>query len=164
MGITTDCTQAQQPVHGVVTFDPAVFVAAYPMFATVAPGLLTSYFFLATMIVDNSCNSVVDDATFREHLLNLLVAHIATLVPTGTNAGGAGSGGAFVGRVASATEGTVTISAEYAASVSQSMAWFTQTQWGAMFWQLTSPYRSFRYVAPPMCCGPGGALAGRRGY
>lgn len=164
MGITTDCTQGPTPQHGVVTFDPADFVAAYPMFAAVAPGLLTSYFVLATMIVDNSCSSVVDDAKVREQLLNLLVAHIATLVPTGTNAPGAGSGGAVVGRIASASEGSVSISAEYAASVSQSAAWFTQTQWGALFWQISSPYRSFRYVAPPQCYGPAGAFAGRRGY
>lgn len=164
MTITTDCTQAPQPVHGVVQFVPADFIAAYPMFASVAPGLLTSYFILATMIVDNTCQSVVDDATVREQLLNLLVAHIATLVPSGTGAPGAGSGGGVVGRISSATEGSVSISAEYAAQVSQSMAWFTQTQWGALFWQLTSPYRSFRYVGPPQCCGPAGAYAGRRGY
>lgn len=164
MGITTDCTQATEPVHGVVTFDPAVFIAAYPMFATVPSGLLTTYFLLATMIVDNSCNSAVDDAKFREQLLNLLVAHIATLTPTGAAAPGGGSGGAVVGRIASASEGSVSISAEYAASVSQSAAWFAQTQWGALFWQLTSPYRSFRYVAPAQCYGPAGAFAGRRGY
>jgi hypothetical protein len=69
-----------------------------------------------------------------------------------------------VGNVTGATEGTVSISAAWASSVSQSMAYFIQTQFGAMFWQLTSPYRSFRYVAPALCCGPAGAFAGRRGY
>src|SRR5690606_36516058 len=114
--------------------------------------------------LDNGCNSVVGDATLREHLLNLLVAHIATLTPTGATAPGGGSGGAVVGRTASASEGSVSISAQFAANVSQSMAWFTQTQWGAMFWEITSPYRSFRYVAPAQCYGPAGAFAGRKGY
>lgn len=164
MGITTDCTQAPQPIHGVVTFDPAVFIVQYPMFAAVPAVTLQGYFILATMIVDNSCQSVVSNATFREYLLNLLVAHMAALLPLAGSGSQAGTGGGVVGRVSSATEGTVSISAEYAAQVSQSMAWFIQTQYGALFWQLTSPYRSFRYVAPAYCCGgPGGAYAGRRG-
>lgn len=164
MSITTDCTAAPQPIHGVVLFDPAAFIVAYPMFAAVAPGVLQGYFVLATMIVNNTCKSVVSNATFREYLLNLLVAHIAQLMPLAGSGNQAGTGGGVVGRVSSATEGTVSISAEYAAQISQSMAWFIQTQFGALFWQLTSPYRSFRYVAPPYCCGgPGGAYAGRRG-
>jgi hypothetical protein len=142
-------------------FVPATFKALFTQFATVPDALLNLYFQLATMIVDNTCNSVVSDATLREQLLNLLVAHMATLWPT---AASAGSGGGIVGNVTSATEGTVSVSAAWASSVSQSMAYFIQTQFGAMFWQLTSPFRSFRYVAPPQCCGPGGAFAGRRGY
>lgn len=161
MTVNTDCNVAPVPIHGVVVFVPATFKALFTQFATVPDALLNLYFQLATMIVDNTCNSVVSDATLREQLLNLLVAHMATLWPT---AASAGSGGGIVGNVTSATEGTVSVSAAWASSVSQSMAYFIQTQFGAMFWQLTSPFRSFRYVAPPQCCGPGGAFAGRRGY
>lgn len=160
MSVNTDCSVAPVPVHGVVVFDPTAFKTLYPQFAAVADPSLTSYFDLAVMIVNNTCRSPVSDATKRERLLNLLVAHIATLFMP---AASGGSGG-VVGRVSSATEGSVSIDAEYAANVSQSMAWFIQTPWGALFWQLTSPYRSFRYFSPSQCCGPAGAFAGRRGY
>jgi hypothetical protein len=164
MTVNTNCGAAVPPVHGVVEFVPADFKALYPQFVSVADGTLTLYFQLATLILRNSCGSVVQDATQRERLLNLLVAHIAALQPVAP-AGGPGSGGALVGRIASATEGSVSVTAEYAAEVSASMAWFIQTQYGALFWQLTATYRSFRYVAP---CYPGGdaagSFAGRRGY
>lgn len=164
MSVSTNCGLAVPPVHGVVVFDVAAFKVAYAQFAAVGNAVLTLYFDLATLIVKNTCGARVADGTQRERLLNLLVAHIAALQPV-SPAGGAGSGATLVGRVASASEGTVSVSAEYASSVSSSMAWFIQTQYGALFWQLTSPYRSFTYVAP---CYPGGdaagPLAGRRGY
>lgn len=163
MSVNTDCSVAATPAHGVVVFDPAAFKTLYAQFAAVANGTLTLYFDLATLIVANVCGSIVADATQRERLLNLLVAHIAALQPV-TPAGGPGSGPALIGRIASATEGTVSVSAEYAAQVSASMAWFIQTQYGALFWQLTSPYRSFRYTAPARPFGSAGAFAGRRGY
>lgn len=165
MPVSADCTLAPTPVHGVVVFSATEFRTLFPQFAGAVPSdaILGGYFVDATIIVNNSCASVVDDANTRLRLLYLLVAHIAALAPTSAN-GGPNSGAGAVGRVASASEGSVSISAEYAAEVSQSMAWFIQTQYGALFWQLTSPYRSFRYAAPAYCCGPGGAFAGRRGY
>lgn len=164
MTISTNCAVAPQPIHGVVVFDPAAFKVLFPQFAAVADVLLTLYFDLATQILNNTCSSIVVDAVRRERLLNLLVAHIATLLPTVTSGGGAGSGATGTGRVMSATEGSVSISfGEYAKNVSQSMAYFIQTQWGALFWQLTADLRSFRYVGPPSCCGPAGVFAGRRG-
>lgn len=163
MSVNTDCSVAVAPVHGVVVFDPAVFKTLYVQFAAVANAMLTLYFDLATLILKNTCGSIIQDATQRERLLNLLVAHIAALQPV-SPAGGAGSGGGLIGRISTATEGSVSVSAEYASQVSASMAWFIQTQYGALFWQLTSPYRSFRYVAPVQPFGSAGAFAGRRGY
>lgn len=163
MTVNTDCSVAIKPVHGVVEFDPAVFITIYTQFATMSPDMLSLYFDLATLIVANNCGAIVADATQRERLLNLLVAHIATLQPILPGAGGGGSGPGLVGRVAGATEGTVSVTAAYASQVSQSMAWFIQTQYGALFWQLTSPIRSFRYIAPCQPCGPAGSFAGRRG-
>lgn len=163
MSVNTDCSVAVVPQHGVVVFAAAAFKVLYPQFAAVADATLTLYFDLATLIVKNTCRAHVTDATQRERLLNLLVAHIAALQPV-SPAGGPGSGAALVGRIASATEGSVSVSAEYAASVSASMAWFIQTQYGALFWQLTAPYRSFMYVAPCRPNGIAGAFAGRRGY
>jgi len=143
------CPPNTPPVHGVVTFDPAVFIVSYPMFATVDPAALTLNFTLATLALNNSCRSIVIDAAVREVLLNLLTAHITALL-NGVN--GAPPAG-IVGRISTATEGTVSVSAEYIASASAS--WFIQTQWGAMFWQLTLQYRTFRYIPAPNACGPG---------
>lgn len=163
MTVSVVCSDAVVPVHGVVVFVPGDFKVLYPQFAAVVNATLTLYFDLATLIVKNTCGALVADATQRERLLNLLVAHIAALQPV-SPAGGAGSGAALVGRISSAAEGTVSVTAEYAANISSSMAWFVQTQYGAMFWQLTAPYRSFRYVAPTTLHGPAGLFAGRRGY
>lgn len=163
MSVNPDCSIAPVPVHGVVVFEPAAFKVLYAQFVAVSDATLTFFFDLATLILNNSCRSIVADGVMRERLLNLLVAHIATLQPTATGGGG-GSGPALAGVISSATEGTVSVDAVWLSQVSQSMAWFIQTQYGALFWQLTSPFRSFRSVPAPQCCGPAGAYAGRRGY
>ena len=65
-------------------------------------------------------------------------------------AGAANAAGVLplVGRVASASEGSVSVSLEYASSTSVNQAWFFQTPYGAQFWQATAAYRQMRYVAP----------------
>ena len=147
--------------RGIVRFEPAAFKVAFPAFATVADGLLEGDFAIATMFLNNSCCSVVKDAPTREKLLNLLVAHIATLLQ-GAN-GVAPSG--LVGRVDKAAEGSVSVSASYVNEMSMSEAYFAQTQYGAMFWTATASYRAFHYVPPPAnACigrGPGYVLPGR---
>lgn len=158
MSVNPDCSVAPAPVHGVVEFDPAAFRATYPAFTDppYTDGMLQLYFDLATLILNNSCASVVSDGVQRERLLNLLVAHIATLQPAA-----ASSPLRPVGVVSGATEGSVSV--QFALQVSQNSQWYLQTQYGALFWQLTAPYRSFRYVAPCTPCGPAGVFAGRRG-
>lgn len=127
----------------VVIFDPAAFKVAYPQFAAVSDGMLTNYFNLATLYLSNTDCSIVQDIPKRTTLLWLLTAHIAYL-------GGAlnpdGQPG-LVGRISSATEGSVSVSTEM--PMTPSSAWFMQTQWGAMFWQSTLSLRSFRYRARP---------------
>lgn len=165
MSVNTDCSVDPAPVHGVVEFEPTAFRALYPQFTDppVTDAMLTGYFQLATLILNNSCQSIVIDARKREWLLNLLVAHIATVTPNAANSGG-GSGTTMVGPVSSATEGSVSIASGWAAQISQNAGWFMQSQFGALFWQATGFLRSFRYVAPAFCCGPAGAYPGRRGY
>jgi hypothetical protein len=158
MGVVA-CPPNTPPVHGVVTFDPNVFKAIYPEFTTVAAAALNLNFALAQLILNNTCQSSVCDATVRETLLNVLVAHITALF-NGVN-GQPASG--VVGRVAGATEGTVSVTIEYAAGVSQSQAWFVQTPYGALFWQMTVGFRTMRYISAPASCGPAGTWPGRRG-
>jgi len=126
-----------------VTFDPAAFKTRYPVFAGVSDVTLAACFAEAGLYLSNSDASPVQDLTRRAMLLNMLTAHIATL-------GGALSADGQplpVGRVASASEGAVSISAEFAAP--GSAAWFAQTQYGAAFWQATTALRGFRYIPQP---------------
>jgi hypothetical protein len=130
----------------VVIFDYSRFVAAYPAFNAVSSAALQQCFNLACILLNNTENSLVTDLTTRESLLWMLVAHIATLsgqtnanVASGT--AGASSG---VGRTASATEGSVSISLDYPMT-NPNAAYYNQTQYGAMYWQMILPFRSFRY-------------------
>lgn len=78
-------------------------------------------------------------------LLNLLAAHIAQLLAPPAN-GGVPSG--IVGRINTATEGSVSVGADLP-GITASSAWFAQTTYGLMFWQATAPWRTFRYVPGP---------------
>jgi Protein of unknown function (DUF4054) len=147
-----------QPQRGVVTFDAADFKLKYPAFATVDDTLLQGDFDIATMFLNNSCCSIVRDAPTRERLLYMVTAHVAALLQ-GEN-GQAPSG--MVGRVSSGAEGSVSATTEYAKDMSMSEAYFTQTKYGAMFWQATVAYRNFHYVPPPNfgCIGRGSPWGG----
>lgn len=126
-----------------VVFDPAAFKARYPEFAAVGDPLLQACFGEAGLYLSNADNSPVQNLTRRAVLLNMLTAHIAAL-------GGALSSDGQprpVGRISSATEGSVSASMEYLAPGSS--AWFAQTQYGAAFWQATTSLRGFRYMAQP---------------
>lgn len=159
MGIAA-CPPNSPPVHGVVTFDADVFKAAYPAFSTVDAAALTLNFAYATIILNNTCRSIVVDATVRETLLNVLVAHITALLQGVNGAPAAG----VVGRVASAGQGTVNVGVEFLGTLNEQ--WYLQTQWGVLFWQLTAQLRTFHYIPAPAQCygGPGFGPGGRRGY
>jgi hypothetical protein len=128
----------------VVIFDPAAFKLAYPAFAAVPDEQLQNYFNIATLYLSNKDCSIVQDIDRRTTLLWMLTAHVAYLN------GAISPGGVAppVGRVSSATEGSVSITLDFY-SVPGSAAWFNQTPWGAAFWQATLSLRSFRYRARP---------------
>jgi len=127
----------------ILAFDSTAFKARYPEFAAVSNTLLAACFAEAGLYLSNTDASPVQDVTRRAILLNMLTAHVAFL-------GGALSvdGQARpVGRIASASEGSV--SASFEGPAPGTGAWFQQTQYGANFWQATSGLRSFRYVSCP---------------
>jgi hypothetical protein len=130
-------------MNGSVVFDQSAFLARYPEFSGVSNATLSACFGEATLYLSNGPSSPVQDLCRRAVLLNMLTAHIAYL-------GGSLSadGQALpVGRVSSATEGAVTAQLEY--MVPGSHSWYTQTAYGAAFWQATLSLRSFRYVTGP---------------
>lgn len=125
----------------VVVFNPTAFKVRYPEFVAVDNALLTACFTEAGLYLSNTDTSPVQDIPTRTLLLNMLTAHIATI-------GGALTADGLpqpVGRVSSAAEGSVSASLEYMTPGTQ--AWFTQTQFGASFWQATSSLRGFRYIS-----------------
>lgn len=135
-----------------MTFVPATFKAAYTSFSTVSDAALNLSFTLATLQLNNSCGSRVCDADLRETLLNLLVAHI-TALKDGEN-GNAPSG--IVGVVNRAQEGSVSVGAD-AGTMATGQAYYSQTQWGAMYWQATARFRTMVYIPAPAVCADFGA-------
>lgn len=140
-------------MEGVVEFDPAAFRERYPQFSGASDGVLNGMFDEATLVVNNTPQAFVRDLRERRILLWLVVAHIATLA--GINLpGGEGGKSTVVGRLSSATEGSVSTSFDMG-QVSSNAAWWLQTQYGATYWQMILKYRSMRYVPPAHRCNRG---------
>lgn len=145
-------------MSSVVTFDEAAFLLAFPEFqayATANPGALAAVFDQVTALyINNTALSFVRDVNVRKYLIWLAMAHVlylrGALASTDAATGGASTAG-NVGRVASATEGSVSASLDMGAQ-SNNAAWWMQSQYGSQYWQATAPYRSVRYARPPCRC------------
>ncbi|MCU5775119.1 DUF4054 domain-containing protein [Erwiniaceae bacterium BAC15a-03b] len=125
----------------IVVFDVAAFRERYPEFDTVSNSLLNAYFVEATVYLNNTDTSPVTDIAVRAVYLNMLVAHLTAL---NSGVGGQKPTG-LVGRVASASEGSVSVSLDAGPSGAASW-WYMQTPYGAAYWQATLPYRTIRYL------------------
>lgn len=142
----------------------AVAVFNYGQFSALFPELVAggvtdtvalSLFGVAGLLLDNTDCSPVADVAVRLTMLNYVTAHLASLggYPLAAE-GSTPAPSGVVGRVSSATEGSVSVSTDYGA-VRESQAWWLQSQYGATFWQLTRSLRTMRYVpAPPRYFGP----------
>lgn len=150
----------------VAVFDYDAWAALFPELAAggVTEPIATMYFGIAGLLFDNSDCSQIADPVVRLSMLNYVVAHLASLggYPLAAGASAPAPTG-IVGRISSATEGSVSISSELGAT-SNSQAFWVQTQYGATFWQLTRGLRTMRYVAaPPRNFGPRGFPWGNGG-
>lgn len=151
------CPSPCPPItRGVVTFSATEFVAQYPEFAGLANPLMQTAFNDAVFLLDNTCGSVVQDANKRLILLYTLTAHCLFL-ENGSNdgAGNVLPPPGIVGRINTATQGSVSVAAEYSSEVTMSEAYFIQTKYGAKFWQQTANIRTMHYVGAP-AVGPNG--------
>lgn len=142
----------------VVTFDPAPFRLLYPQFDAVSDPLLQALFTQATIYLDNSECSIVRDCALRAALFNMLVAH---LVQLGGYASAKVGPSGVVGRITDATEGSVSVSADWPGATAAA-AFYLQTTYGAQYWTATASFRTMRYraarslPAPPQpLYGPG---------
>lgn len=122
-----------------VVFDPVHFKEIYDEFASVSDAKLEWFFKKSEQILDNSECSCIDEDT-RQIMFYLLVAHYAQLQQQIKD------GNTAVGRVSSATEGSVSISLDFPTSAVGREKWFNQTPYGAEYWMMTAPYRTGLYV------------------
>lgn len=126
----------------IAVFDYAAWVLRYPEFGAVSEQRAALFFAEAGLYLDNTDASPVQDANRRLLYLNMLTAHIAALSGA-LEASGKPNG--LVGRVSSASEGSVSVSVD-SGLVPGTAAWFQQTNYGLAFWQATKTYRSAMYV------------------
>lgn len=129
----------------VVQFNYAAWVARYPEFSSVSPQTADGYFAEASVYHRNDGGGPVSDSTVQLTLLNMLTAHIAARYATISGQPGT----SLVGRIKNATEGSVSVEAEFATVVPGSMAWYLQTKYGADYWGATTAYRTMRYMPGP---------------
>lgn len=127
---------------GIFVFDYGTWILRYPEFQpTVNDVLAELYFTEAQIYLNNTACSLVSDVAQRGVLLNMLVAHIASLAQTSAASGG---GAGIVGRINSATQGSVSVGSDLT-GIPGSAAWFSQTPYGFAYWQATAAYRTMRY-------------------
>ena len=129
-----------------VAYTYAQWIAAYPVFtATVSDAAFTaSVYPLAQQYCVNDGSGPVSTSDIQTTLLGLMCSHVAQLLY------GSGNGAAqLVGRINSATEGSVSVQADMPPATNATQAWLNQTQYGAAFWAATAQYRTMRYRAGP---------------
>jgi hypothetical protein len=130
----------------IVQFSYAQWIAnpLYSGFAaTVDSSHAQSYFDIATTIHRNDGGGPINDATQQLNLLNMLVGHLAALfAPPAPGQ----QPSTIVGRISSASQGSVSVQAAYSNNVTEQMAFFVQTKFGALYWVATAPFRTMRYI------------------
>lgn len=141
-----------------VQFSYDAWIQQFPEFSAVSDTDANLYFGFATLYFDNAgWPTTVANAPL---LLNLLTAHIAWLFAARDSNGNPASGGsqpapALVGRIDSATEGSVSVQTDYDANKGGPNAqWYNQTRYGAMYWAATAMFRTAFYVPPGVTVGP----------
>lgn len=125
----------------IVVLDISKFRAMFPEFSNLTDAQLPFLFDQATDYLNNSEYSLVIDVIKRERLLYLLIAHLAYVRYGDANDNG-GSG--MVGRLSSASEGSVSASSD-AGQIEFRYMWYTQSPHGMDYWQATKVYRMANY-------------------
>jgi hypothetical protein len=130
-----------------VTFDYTAWSALFPEFlTTVTEHQAIALFGVVTSTLQrNDGGGPISKTATQSTLLNYAVAHLAFLY-NGTNTQPAAQ---VVGRINSATEGSVTVQTDYGNNVSQSQAFWLQSKYGSFWWAATNQYRRMRYLPGP---------------
>lgn len=154
---------------GPITFVYADWQAQFPEFSGVTQPFAQAYFLRASQLCQNDANSPVNDATQLTYFLYLLTSHIAWLnapqINGLPNTGGGGVPVSLVGRISSATEGSVSVTTTLD-GISGQAAYYAQTKYGLEYWTATAQFRTLKYVPGPQRFPsfPGGGRFGWRGF
>lgn len=143
-----------------VIFSYTRWIELFPEFSNVSEPQASLYFDVATLFCNNNFGTPVCNLAQLTTFLDLLTAHVAWLfalqvngLPDDEDAGGVPS--SLVGRVNSATEGSVSVTTELP-QLPAAAAYFAQTKYGLAFWAASAIYRSARYVPGPATVPAGG--------
>ncbi len=140
----------------IVTFVYDDWIAQFPELSYVPPAVAQMWFNTAgDFYLRNDGSAPIRYAATQLRLMYFLTAHLVALfaaqhksgLPVGATS--ANPTGGIVGRISTASEGSVSVTAEYAAATSQSAAFYTQTRYGAAYWDAIKAYRTFRYIPGP---------------
>lgn len=124
-----------------VAFSYSNWALLFPQFSNLNETQITTLILpIAEGYCRNDGGGPVSNAANQTNLLNLIVAHVAQLMFGSTT----DPLSSLVGRVADAAQGSVRVAVDM--PTEPGAAWFNQTQWGAMFYQMSQAYRTFRYV------------------
>lgn len=127
-----------------ITFNYAQWTLLFPQFSNLTSDQVVGVVLpLAEQYCRNDGGGPVSSAATQTNLLNLMVAHCCQLLYGSTTQ----PLSPLVGRINSATEGSVSVQTDFPTTPNN--AWFLQTQFGAMFWQASSVYRTMRYIPGP---------------
>lgn len=126
----------------------------FPEFAGLSDPQGQGYFNRACLICANSAANPMNTDGILATMLYLLTAHVAWLNcprdASGNPAATGAPGSPLVGRVSSASEGSVSVQTEWNSGDASSLeAYLTQTKYGAEYWAASAPYRTARYIARP---------------
>lgn len=140
-----------------VTFVYNDWAEQYPEFKNLPEPMAMGYFMRASFLCGNEgCNPLNGVTGMLSAALYLLTSHIAWLnAPRDANGNPTGGGGTpaspIVGRINTASEGSVSVGADMgdATAGSPSQPWYMQTRYGAEYWAMTAGVRTARYVAQP---------------
>jgi len=137
----------------VITFKWPKWVALFPEFSNCSVQQGQAWFDLASSYCWNdTCNPAACAPNF-ESLMYMVTSHIGWLMAPRDSLGNPSEAGTppppIVGRISNASEGSVSVTAEWTGQGSPSEAWYLQTRYGAMYWAATAQYRTMRYAPQP---------------
>lgn len=139
------------------------WVLRYPEFAAVSQDTATGYWNEATLYHANDGSGPVKTEVAQRTLLNMVTAHIAARYSQSQGSpvpGAPQDANGLVGRINSASEGSVSVQTtmEYPPGSAQ---WWMTTKYGSDYWNATKAYRTMRYRASPGRFVGSGIYAGR---